>query len=99
MTRIMLLIGSLAILAAGTASAQTSVSGSIGFGVPRPYLAGTVFVGRPHLRPMYRPYLHRFPHRRAFVPRFHAYRPLLVVPCPRGFHRPRGFVGRRVDRD
>lgn len=99
MTRIMLLIGSLATLAAGTASAQSSVSVSIGFGVPRPYLAGTVFVGRPHMRPMYRPYLHRFPPRRVFVPRPRAYRPLLVVPCPRGSHWRRGAVGWRFDRD
>ena len=45
--------------AAGTASAQTSVQLSLGFGVPRPYVSGYVFVGRPHLRPVYRPYLYR----------------------------------------
>ena len=44
--------------AAGTASAQTSVRLSLGFGVPRPHLSGSVFVGRPHVRPVYRPFFH-----------------------------------------
>jgi hypothetical protein len=70
MKRIMLLIGSLAILAAGTASAQTRVSVSLGFGAPRPYLAGTVFVGRPLVQPVYRPFLfRRFSRHRYFAPR------------------------------
>lgn len=91
MNRIMVLIGSLAMLAAGTASAQTSVSVSIGLGAPRPYLAGSVFVGRPHLRPVYRPYLNRRFHRHRYLaPRPYAYRPYILVPSPRhGFQHGR----------
>jgi hypothetical protein len=59
MKRIMLLAGLVTLLAAGTASAQTSVQLSFGFGVPRPYVSGDVFVGRPHWRPVYRPFFYR----------------------------------------
>lgn len=62
MKRISLLIGSLVILAAGTASAQTRGGVSLGFGAPRPYLAGTVFVGRPF-------FFRRFSRHRSFAPR------------------------------
>lgn len=104
-----LLIGSLASLAAGTASAQTSVSLSIGLGAPRPYFEGAVFVGRPYLRPVYRPYYYqRFHRHRYFAPRYYGYRPFIIV--PRGYHRPwfglveprrfhRGDHDRRVRRD
>jgi hypothetical protein len=89
MKKILLLIGSLALLAAGTASAQTSVRVSIGFGVPRSHFGGTVFIGRPHLRPGYRPYYYPgFRRHRYFAPRYYDYRPFIVV--PRGHHRP-GF--------
>ncbi len=96
MNRIALLIGSLGLLAAGTASAQTSISVSIGFGEPRPYFEGSVFVGRPHLRPVYRPYFYRSPHR------YHSHRPYIVVPAPRRLHRSRGLIlvePRRFRRD
>jgi hypothetical protein len=59
MKRALLLAGLGVMLAAGTASAQTSVQLSIGFGVPRPYLSGVVIVGRPLVRPVYRPYCYR----------------------------------------
>src|SRR5438094_8965274 len=45
-------------LAAAPAAAQTRVSVAVGFGVPRPYVAGVVVVGRPYL---YRPYFYRPP--------------------------------------
>lgn len=75
MRKTILLAGLALALAAGTASAQTSVQLSLGFGVPRPYVSGYVFIGRPHLRPVYRPY-----HYRPYLhPRYHArhrfYRP------------------------
>ena len=94
MKRIALLIGSLAMLSAGTASAQSSVSLSLGFGAPRPYFEGSVFVGRPYLRPLYRPY---------YYDRFHLYRryyidPRIIVVEPRGYHRFRGHK-RGWDRD
>ena len=62
MKRIMFLTGLVFLLAAGTASAQTSVRLSIGFGVPSPYVSGYVLIGRPHVRPVYRPTI--FDHRR-----------------------------------
>jgi hypothetical protein len=90
MKKIALLIGSLGILAAGTASAQTSVSLSIGLGEPRPYLEGSVFIGRPYLRPLYRPYYYPRYHRyRSFAPRYYDYRPYIFV--PRGHYRRHGF--------
>src|SRR5436190_1826828 len=45
-------------LAAAPAAAQTRVSVAVGFGVPRPDVAGVVVVGRPYL---YRPYFYRPP--------------------------------------
>lgn len=86
MNRIALLIGSLGILAAGTASAQTSVSLSIGLGEPRPYLEGSVIIGRPYLRPLYRPYYYpRYHRHRYYAPRYYEYRPYVLI--PRGYHR------------
>ncbi len=100
MRKTMLLTGLVLACAAGTASAQTSVRLSLGFGVPRPYLSGSVFVGRPHLRPVYRPYLYR-PY---LYHRYHA-RPHVYRQAPFG-HRPHRRViivdrGRhhRFDRD
>lgn len=86
MNRIALLIGSLGVLAAGTASAQTSVSLSIGLGEPRPYFEGSVLIGRPYLRPLYRPYYyHRFHRYRYYAPRYYENRPYVLI--PRGNHR------------
>ena len=94
MKRIMLLAGLVSMLAAGTASAQTSVQLSFGFGVPRPYLSGQVFVGRPHLRPVYRPYFYRpYSHRR------HIGRPLVVLREPRRVIIVERRGHRRSDRD
>jgi hypothetical protein len=59
MKRVLLLAGLAIVFAAGTASAQTSVHLSVGFGVPRPYVSGYVIVGRPLVRPVYRPYCYR----------------------------------------
>lgn len=75
MRKTILLAGLALGLAAGTASAQTSVQLSLGFGVPRPYVSGYVFVGRPHLRPVYRPYRYRpYLYHRNYA-RPHYYRP------------------------
>jgi hypothetical protein len=78
MKRIMLVAGLVTLFAAGTASAQTSVQLSFGFGVPRPYVSGDVFVGRPHWRPVYRPYFYR-PH---FHDRYY-HRPYVLLREPR----------------
>ncbi|MGH7538142.1 MAG: hypothetical protein ACREMF_05875 [Gemmatimonadales bacterium] len=59
MVKIVSLAGLATLLAAGTAPAQTSVQLSLGFGVPRPYVSGVIVVGRPHLRPVYRPCFYR----------------------------------------
>jgi len=97
--------------AAGTASAQTSVQLSLGFGVPRPYVSGYVFVGRPHLRPVYRPYHYRpYRYHRDYArPRFYreapfAYRPhrrVIIVDRHRHhrFDRDRDRYSRYRDRD
>jgi hypothetical protein len=75
MKKSILLAGFAVALAAGTASAQTSVQLSLGFGVPRPYVSGYVFIGRPHLRPVYRPYYHRPYLYHRYRARPHIYRP------------------------
>lgn len=75
MKRIALLTGLVLVFAAGTASAQTSVRLSIGFEVPRPYVSGIVVIGRPHMRPVYRP--SHFRHRR------HARRVVVALPMVR----------------
>ena len=91
MKRIMLLAGLVSMLAAGTASAQTSVQLSFGFGVPRPYLSGHVVVGRPHLRPVYRPYFYRY-HRRSYLLLREPRRVIIVERRGhRGFDRDRDF--------
>jgi hypothetical protein len=97
MKRITLLLGLVLMFAAGTASAQTSVQLSLGFGVPRPYVSGDVFVGRPFLRPVYRPYFHHpYPFYRRPVPLFFGPpRRVIVVERGRG-HR---FERRDFDRD
>lgn len=84
MKKLMLLAGLTLLLTAGTASAQTSVQLSLGFGVPRPYVSGYVVVGRPYLRSVYRPYSYR-PYRRVVV----VDRRVLVVERGRNhkFHR------------
>jgi hypothetical protein len=100
MRKTILLAGLALMLAAGTASAQTSVRLSLGFGVPRPYVSGYVFVGRSHLRPVYRPYLYR----RYLYHRHHA-RPHLYRQAPFGHRTQRRVIivdrGRqhRIDRD
>jgi len=100
MKKTMLLAGLALALAAGTASAQTSVQLSLGFGVPRPYVSGHVFVGRPHLRPVYRPYHYR-PHR---VHRHYA-RPHIYRPAPFSYRPQRRVIivdryrHHRFDRD
>jgi hypothetical protein len=63
MKKLLLLLGLLTIVAAGTTSAQTRVAVSIGFGVPRPYIAGDVFIGRSFVRSAYRPYYYYYPDR------------------------------------
>lgn len=78
MKRVLSLVAFAAVVAAGTASAQTSVQLSIGIGVPRPYVSGLVIVGRSLLRPVYRPY----PHRRGWILR-HESRRVVVVREPR----------------
>jgi hypothetical protein len=70
-----MLIGLALMFAAGTASAQTSVQLSLGFGAPRPYISGDVFIGQSFLRPVYRPYYY-YPNRYPFyfyesLPRFY----------------------------
>ncbi len=74
MKKTMLLAGLALALTAGTASAQTSVQLSLGFGVPRPYVTGYVFVGRPYLRPVYRPFHYRPYRYHRHVGRPHFYR-------------------------
>jgi hypothetical protein len=63
MKKIALLFGLMLMTAAGTASAQTSVQLQLGFGAPRPYIAGDVFIGPSFVRPVYRPYYYYYPDR------------------------------------
>jgi hypothetical protein len=63
MKKIAMLLGLVVMVAAGTASAQTSVSVQLGFGAPRPYIAGDVFIGQSFVRPEYRPYYYYYPNR------------------------------------
>jgi hypothetical protein len=106
MKRTTLLTGLVFLLAAGTASAQTSVRLSIGFGVPSPYVSGYVLIGRPHVRPVYRPtaFHHRHHLRRIVVispPVFRGPSRLIVV--ERSHDRPERHRGAdrrgRDDRD
>ncbi len=63
MKKIAMLFGLVLMAAAGTASAQTSVELQLGFGEPRPYIAGDVFIGQSFVRPVYRPYYYYYPNR------------------------------------
>lgn len=63
MKKTALLFGLVLLATAGTASAQTSVDVQLGFGVPRPYIAGDVFIGRSFVRPVYRSYYYYYPNR------------------------------------
>jgi hypothetical protein len=109
MKEIMLLAGLASVLAAGTASAQTSVRLSLGFGVPSPYVSGYVFVGRPHLRPVYRPYIsspyryHRYhvrPHSYRQAPFGHRpHRRVIIVDRGRHYRFDRDRHERFQDRD
>lgn len=63
MKKIAVLFGLVLMAAAGTASAQTSVQLQLGFGAPRPYIAGDVFIGESFIRPVYRPYYYYYPDR------------------------------------
>ena len=63
MKKIAMLFGLVLMAAAGTASAQTSVAVQLGFGAPRPYIAGDVFIGQSFVRPVYRPYYYYYPNR------------------------------------
>ena len=63
MKKIALLLGLVLMAAAGTASAQTSVDVQLGFGTPRPYIAGDVFIGPSFVRPDYRSYYYYYPNR------------------------------------
>jgi hypothetical protein len=99
MKQIMILTGLVFLLAAGTASAQTSVRLSIGFGVPSPYVSGYVLIGRPHVRSVYRPtfFHHRRRLRRVVVlaPPVLRHPPRVVVmERSRGHVEQRGRVGR-----
>ena len=63
MKKIAMLFGLVLMAAAGTGSAQTSVEVQLGFGDPRPYIAGDVFIGQSFVRPVYRPYYYYYPDR------------------------------------
>jgi hypothetical protein len=63
MKKFAMLLGLVLMEVAGTASAQTSVSVQLGFGAPRPYIAGDVFIGQSFVRPDYRPYYYYYPNR------------------------------------
>lgn len=99
MKRIMLLAGLVTLFAAGTASAQTSVQMSFGFGVPRPSISGDVFIGRSFIRPVYRPYYYFYPNRYPYYfyePLPRRYGPPLRVVIYERDHR---FFRRDFDRD
>jgi hypothetical protein len=92
MKRIVLLTCVVLGCAAGTASAQTSVRLSIGFEVPSPHLSGYVLIGRPHLRPVYRPSSHSWGHRRILIVTPRVYRAparVIVVEARHGDRRHR----------
>ena len=99
MKKIALLVGLVLMAAAGTASAQTSVDVQLGFGVPRPYIAGDVFIGRSFVRPVYRPYFYYYPNRYPYY--FEDPQPLWYGPARRVvvFERDHRFYRRDFDRD
>ena len=99
MKRILLLAGLATLFAAGTASAQTSVDLSFGFGVPRPYISGDVFIGRSFIRPVYRPYYYYYPHRYPYyfyepLPRWYGPPQRVII-----YERDHRFYRRDFDRD
>jgi hypothetical protein len=99
MKRILLLAGFATLFAAGTASAQTSVRLSFGFGVPRPYISGDVFIGRSFIRPVYRPYYYYYPNRYPYY--FYELQPRWYGPHRRViiYERDHRFYRRDFDRD
>lgn len=99
MKKIALLFGLVLMAAAGTASAQTSVAVQLGFGVPRPYIAGDVFIGRSFVRPVYRPFFYYYPNRYPYY--FDDPLPLRYGPARRVviFERDHHFYRRDFDRD
>ena len=99
MKKIALLFGLVLLAAAGTASAQTSVDIQLGFGVPRPYIAGDVFIGRSFVRPVYRPFYYYYPTRYPYY--FYEPLPLWYGPQRRVviYERDRRFFRRDFDRD
>jgi len=72
MRKIALLLALLLVVGATAATAQAGFRFRVGFGVPRPYVSGFLFVGRPAPLVVYRPY---------------GWRPVLVYPRPFGFER------------
>lgn len=99
MKRIMLIAGLVTLFAAGTASAQTSVEMSFGFGVPRPYISGDVFIGRSFIRPVYRPYYYYYPSHYPYyfyepLPRWYGPARRVIV-----FERDHRFYRRDFDRE
>lgn len=102
MKRIAMLIGLALMFAAGTVSAQTSVELSLGFGAPRPYVSGDVFIGRSFFRPAYQPYYY-YPYHYPYyfyepLPRFYgAPRRVFIYERDHRFYR-RDFDRRDFDR-
>ena len=99
MKRILLLAGLATLFTAGTASAQTSVQMSFGFGVPRPYISGDVFIGRSFIRPVYRPYYYYYPDRYPYyfydpLPRWYGPPHRVII-----YERDHRFFRRDFDRD
>ena len=68
-----LAVGLMLMLATRPASAQTRVNVVVGFGVPQPFVAGIVVVGRPHPNYRRRVYSYRPPLfvERLYVTRHH----------------------------
>jgi hypothetical protein len=99
MKRILLLAGFATLFAAGTATAQTSVELSLGFGAPRPYISGDVFIGRSFIRPVYRPYYYYYPNRYPYyfyepLPRWYGPPHRVII-----YERDRRFFRRDFDRE
>jgi len=99
MKKIVPLLGLVWLAAAGTASAQTSVQLSLGFGVPRPYISGDVFIGRSFVRPVYRPFYYYYPNRYPYY--FYDPLPVRYGPARRVviFERDHRYYRRDFDRD
>ena len=98
MKKLILLFGLVLLAGAGTAAAQTSVELSLGFGTPRPYMAGDVFIGGSFFEPVYRPYYYYYPDRYPY----YFYRPLPVFYGPPRrvfiYERAHRFYRRDLDR-